>query len=1422
MEKDFRNVFANFEFSESVKKNFNFSQVNQIKFSNEKKELAICLLLKKVIDKKNFLDFENELKKFFPHLAVKVSEKYNFDCSLQEKIKKVWPTILFDVKNMSNVCYEILQNSDWQLQNENILQIKINSNLNFYVQQKKLTSILENIINEKIDANIKIVFADSFLSSDNNFLLEKQKELAKKIYNQSQNLQVPQNIQSQPNKNLPSKKSVIKVNDNLQNETFSSLENNFEVGEKITVAGKIFMLDCRQTKNGKFIFDFAITDKKSSITVKFFADTDELKSIIAVDKDIIVKGKIKNDDFLHENVLFADEIAPFEILPRMDNAPIKRVELHAHTQMSSMDSVVPVKKLIERAAFWQHKAIAITDHGVVQAFPEAMEAAKKFGIKVIYGTEAYLIDDLACIVQNPQDKTLDDDFVVFDLETTGISKDKNKIIEIGAVKISGGKIVDRFSTLVNPHLKLPPKIVELVHITDEMLVDAPDIKEVFPTFAKFIFGCILVAHNADFDAGFINRVAKDFDIELDNCVLDTLGLSRILLPHLSRHKLNFVAEHLNVKLEHHHRAVDDAEATAHIFLKFSDMLRQKNITKLREINLLSASSVNKSKLKAYHAIILVKNQSGLKNLYQLVSKSHIDYFYKRPRIPKSEFVKYRDGLILGSACEAGELYRAIFENKSQNFINELSQFYDYLEVQPLENNFYMLRDKIVDSKQSLIDINKKIIALAKKFNKLVVATGDVHFLEPEDEIYRRIIMSGEGFNDADNQPPLFFHTTDEMLKRFDYLDDETAFEIVVKNPNLIADSIENIKPIPDETFSPKFEGADELLKQIVFQKAHEIYGETLPDVVASRINRELDSIIKNGFTVMYIIAQKLVQKSLDDGYLVGSRGSVGSSFVATMANITEVNPLPPHYVCPNCKYSEFDSEEIKNFDGSSGCDLPDKICPICSKSLNKDGHDIPFETFLGFDGDKEPDIDLNFSGEYQLKAHAYTEELFGSGHVFKAGTISTLAEKTAYGYVKKYFDERNLSVKNSEINRLKFGCSGVKKTTGQHPGGLMIVPSDHDIFEFCPIQRPANDSKSNVTTTHFDYHSISGRLLKLDLLGHDVPTIIHMLEEITGIDPTKVPLADKKVISLFTSSKILGDINCDTGTLGLPEFGTQFVRQMLLETKPKSFGELVRISVLSHGTDVWLKNAQELIKNNVANLKSVIPTRDDIMLFLIKKGIEKKTAFKIMEAVRKGKGLKAEDVEVMRQNEIPDWYIDSCKKIKYLFPKGHAVAYVMMTMRIGYFKVYHPYAFYAATFSVRSQDFNYNKMCCGKQNVLDYMKKINALGKDATLKDKNIYSLLEIILEMYERNLKFAPLDLYKSDAKKFLITENGLLPPLCTIEGLGESVAQNIVDERANGLFNTIEEFRERTKANKNVIDLLKKNNVLRGIPETNQLTFI
>lgn len=1426
---NFNNVFANFNLPIQIKNQLDSALVSQIKISKSKKELAVNLNFKKIVDKNIIAQFETQMKNYFPMLNVKVYEKYNLECNIQNKIEKVLSAVLFDIKNKSNVCYKILSQSKWHLQNENILSFEIDKRYEFFFKKKKIGDLIQNMFLQKIDIPVKITFSNSLKQVNIDSLNQKQNEIINQISQQKKySIPTPKNEQPVQNKKYQNaKRQSIKINNDLVNETLSSLKNNFSVNKKIIVGGKIFFCEFYQLKNGKFIFNFDITDKNNSISSKFFIDenniTNEIKNLICVGKDIIVKGKIKFDEFMKENVLFADEICEFEIPIRQDNSKFKRVELHAHTQMSSMDSVVPVKKLIERAAFWKHKAIAITDHGVVQAFPEAMEAAKKFNIKIIYGTEAYLIDDLAGIVQNPTNKTLADDFVVFDLETTGLSKENNKIIEIGAVKISNGKIIDRFSSFVNPHEKLSDKIIELTHITDQMLVDAPDIKEIFPKFLEFIKGCVLVAHNADFDTGFINRTAeKDFNIKLKNSVLDTLGLSRALLPELSKHKLNSLAKHLGINLENHHRAVDDAEATALIFLKFCDMLHEKNISQLRQINLLSASSVNKTKLKAYHAIILVKNQAGLKNLYKLISKSHLDYFYKRPRIPKSEFLKYRTGLLIGSACEAGELYRAIRENKSDEFINELAQFYDYLEIQPLENNFYMLRDKIVESKQSLIDINKKIIELGKTFNKLVVATGDVHFLEPEDEIYRKIIMSGDGFKDADNQPPLFFHTTDEMLKRFDYLDEASAFEIVVTNPNLIADSIENIKPIPDETFSPKFEGADEQLKKITMDKAHEIYGENLPKIVSSRLNRELDSIIKNGFTVMYIIAQKLVWKSLEDGYLVGSRGSVGSSFVATMAQITEVNPLPAHYVCPNCKYSDFDSDIVKSFAGGSGCDMPDKNCPICGELLNKDGHDIPFETFLGFDGDKEPDIDLNFSGEYQLKAHAYTEELFGKGHVFKAGTISTLAEKTAYGYVKKYFEAKDLTLPKSEINRLKLGCSGIKKTTGQHPGGLMIVPSNHDIFEFCPVQHPANDSKSNVITTHFDYHSISGRLLKLDLLGHDVPTIIHMLEEITGIDPTKVPLSDKKVISLFTSPNVLGQISCNTGTLGLPEFGTHFVRQMLLETQPKSFGELVRISGLSHGTDVWFNNAQELIKNKEASLKTVIPTRDDIMLFLIQNGVEKKTAFKIMEAVRKGKGLTEENIQILKEKNIPDWYINSCRKIKYLFPKGHAVAYVMMTMRIGYFKVYHPYAFYAATFSVRSMDFNYNTMCCGKQKVLDAMKKIESLGKNATTKDKNVYSLLEIILEMYERNLKFTKLDLYKSDATKFIVTDDGLLPPLCTIEGLGESVAANIFEERQNGLFNTIEEFRQRTKANKTVIDLLKQYKVLDGIPKTDQLSFI
>ena len=1117
--------------------------------------------------------------------------------------------------------------------------------------------------------------------------------------------------------------------------------------------------------------------------------------------------------------------------PRMDTAEEKRVELHLHTQMSSMDGVTPVKTYIKRAIEWGHKAIAITDHGVVQAFPDAMNAADKSDLKVIYGVEAYLIDDLGNAVFSPRGQNLDDTYVVFDIETTGLSKEKEMITEIGAVKVADGKIIDRFSTFVNPQRPISAEITKLTGITDDMVKDAPTIENVLPEFLKFCEDTVLVAHNASFDTGFIRIAAERAGLgELHHTIVDTLELARALLPELNKHKLDIVCEHLGVTLNGHHRAVNDAEATAEVFIKFLDMLAEKKIFTLDEINVLASRTVNYKKLRAYHAIILVKNYTGLRNLYELVSMAHIDYFFRRPRIPKSKFMQMREGLILGSACEAGELYRALLDGEPKQRIEELVHFYDYLEIQPLGNNKFMIDSPRVENIHSMEDIknmNRKIVELGETYGKPVVATCDVHFIDPDDAAYRKIIMAAEGFPDADNQPPLYFRTTDEMLAEFDYLGEEKAREVVITNTNLIADQIEKIKPIPDETFPPKIEGADEQLRQICMDKAHSIYGDPLPPLVQERLETELNSIISNGYAVLYIIAQKLVWKSVADGYLVGSRGSVGSSFAANMAGITEVNSLPPHYVCPNCKYSDFDSDLVKSYamEEASGCDMPDMNCPKCGTLMHKDGHDIPFQTFLGFEGDKEPDIDLNFSGEYQQTAHAYTEELFGVGHVFKAGTIGTLADKTAYGFVKKYFDEREITAHNAEITRLMNGCTGVKRTTGQHPGGLMVVPSDHNIYEFCPIQRPANDVNSTVTTTHFDYHSISGRLLKLDLLGHDDPTVIRMLYDLTGVNPQTVPLGDPATMSLFESPEALGvtaeDIGCETGTLGIPEFGTKFVRGMLLDTKPKTFADLLRISGLSHGTDVWLGNAQTLIENGTITLKETISTRDSIMIYLINKGVDKKKSFKIMEKVRKGKGLTDEDIADMKAANVPDWYIESCQKIKYMFPKAHAAAYVMMAFRIAYFKINYPEAYYATYFTVRAcDDFDYSCMCKGMDVAKAAMREIHAKGMEATAKDKAKMTVLELIVEFYARGFKFLPIDLYKSDSRKFIVTEEGLIPPFNSLQGLGTNAAQSIVDGRATGEFHTIEELKERTSLGRSLIDLLKENGVLNGIPETNQLS--
>lgn len=1216
--------------------------------------------------------------------------------------------------------------------------------------------------------------------------------------------------------------SQILLGKEIKAEAISIKNITAEIEEAI-IEGEIFSLEFKELKS-KILMTFDITDYTSSILVKAFLTEEKynsLKENIQVGSFIKLRGKVFYDKYEGDLVISLKDLQLISPKERKDLSEKKRVELHLHTQMSSMDAVASATEVIKRAAKWGHKAIAITDHAVVQAYPEAMEASYKYGVKVIYGVEGYLVDDGVPIVMGDTDSTLDDEFTVFDIETTGLSNINDEIIEIGAVKIKEGKIIDTFETFVNPKIPISSFITKLTGIDESMVKDAPSIEEILPKFLEFSSNSVLVAHNANFDVSFIKSKAKKFNLNVNNTVLDTLELSRHLYKDLKNYKLDTLAEHLQVKLEHHHRAVDDARATAEIFIKTIDRLKELGVKKVKDINdILRESEVDIKKLPVYHVTILVKDQRGLRNLYEIISKSNLEYFHRTPRIPKSLLISMREGLIIGSACEQGEVFRAILSNLEEKKLENIISFYDYLEVQPVGNNEFLIEKGEVKSVEELKEINRRIYLLGKKYNKLVVATGDVHFLDPWDDIYRKILMAGKGYKDADRQPPLYFKTTDEMLKEFEYLGEEVAKEIVIDNPNKIADLIEEVKPIPDGTFPPVIEGAEEELRKLTLDKAHEIYGDPLPEIVQNRLDRELNSIINNGYAVMYIIAQKLVSKSLKDGYLVGSRGSVGSSLVATMSGITEVNPLPPHYVCPNCKYSEFIT------DGSYGCgvDMPDKICPHCGTLMKKDGFDIPFEVFLGFEGDKEPDIDLNFSGEYQPIAHKYTEELFGKGHVFRAGTIGTLADKTAYGFVKKYFEERSLVVHKSEIKRLTMGCTGVKRTTGQHPGGIMVVPKDKSIYDFTPIQHPADAEDTDVITTHFDYHSISGRLLKLDILGHDDPTVIRMLEDLTGVNAREIPLDDKKTMSLFTSVEALGidpeELNTPVGTLGLPEFGTKFVRQMLIETRPTTFAELVRISGLSHGTDVWLNNAQDIIREGIATLKEVISTRDDIMLYLISKGMDKKLSFKIMENVRKGKGVTPEEIEEMKKHGVPNWFIESCQKIKYMFPKAHAVAYVIMAFRIAYFKVHYPEAFYATYFTVRADDFNLDIVLKGRDSIKNAIKEIEAKGNNASPKEKSLLTVLEVALEMYLRGFKFINVDLYKSDAVKFLITNEGILPPLNSLEGVGIQAAKTIAQERENGKFLSVEDFRNRTKVSKTVIEILRKYGCLNDLPESNQLS--
>lgn len=1212
------------------------------------------------------------------------------------------------------------------------------------------------------------------------------------------------------------------------------LRNLEAVTGEVTVKGDVILTEATEDRNGQMGLVIDVTDYTGAISVYATVDKDTYR---AVHKDlepgsgIEVFGVMEHDYHGSHSHLRAAAIRklqnPLKKL-RTDDAPRKRVELHAHTKMSEMDAVSSPTELVNCAAAMGHTAVAITDHGVVQGFPEAMTAANALqgAIKVIYGVEAYLVDDLQTAIWRETNETLDDTFVVFDIETTGFNKENDDIIEIGAVKVRNGQIIDRFSEYVNPKRAIPKRIVSLTGISDADVDGADPIEVVLPKFLAFSEGCVFVAHNASFDTGFIETKAAALGLSgAQKTVVDTLGICRGLFREINRYTLDAICRHLDISLENHHRACDDAEATAKLFLRCVSRLLDAKCRTLTEVNAYIKANLDVKRLRAHHAIILVKNPVGLRNLYELISLSHLNYLYRTPRLPKSELNRLREGLIVGSACSEGEIYQAVLDNDTEDTLERLVGFYDYLEIQPLCNNQYLIRDGSVADEEELKKINRRILALGEQARKPVVATCDVHFVEKEDGLLRKIILSGKGFDDTDFQPDLYFRTTDEMLAEFHYLGREKAEEVVIDNPQKIADQIEVIKPIPDGTFAPKLEGADEELKAMCYERAHAIYGDTLPEIVEKRLERELGSIIKNGFASLYIIAQRLVSHSNKDGYVVGSRGSVGSSFVATMAGITEVNPLPAHYYCPECRYSEFDSPEIAANGQKSGFDLPDKVCPNCGAMLAKNGHTIPFETFLGFDGDKEPDIDLNFSGEYQPSAHAYTEELFGKDHVFRAGTMSGLAEKTAFGYVKRYLEEHGQDCNHAEISRLTQGCSGIRRTTGQHPGGQIVVPKGYSIYQFCPVQYPANKADAGTVTTHFDYRQLHDRLLKLDILGHDDPTMIKMLTDLTGIDATAVPLDNPKVMSLFLNTDALGvtpeQIGSEVGTYGIPEFGTHFVRQMLLETKPQSFSDLVRISGLSHGTDVWNNNAQDIIKRGEATISEVICTRDDIMTYLIQHDMDKLYSFKMMEAVRKGKGLKPSDEAAMASAGVPDWYIQSCKKIQYLFPKGHATAYVMMSLRVAYFKIYHKEAYYAAFFSIRANGFNYETMCMGEEKARAEKMRIEALGKDATEQEKATLTTLELVIEAYCRGVRFAPLSLETSGATRFCLTkEQTLLPPFTTLDGLGAQAAERIVSARAESPFITVDDFCERTRTPKTNVEQMRRLGLLRDLPESMQVS--
>lgn len=1404
-------------------------QVSKVVYFKEEKIFYMYLVSKDIISHEILDELREELLgklKYFKNIRLKI--KFNGFGRKSDKdiVKNYWHNILYILKK---ICPAI---EGWKKQVEymcldNMLKIKIPKDI-FYEKLKKnnIEDVIRNVLLEElgIDYQVKVEKAVSDKTDIKKLIEKTDKEIEDLI--KEMEFEVVDEDNEEESYVIKDEYDEHLIYGEDVNSLVHPIKDLNQKSKTVAIIGEIFNIENKELRNGKILSIMSITDNTSSINCKLFLNDlnkDKVLDSVKEGSYVKIKGDVLYDTYQREITMTISGIRQEEKPKRKDICEKgKRVELHAHTQMSSMDALSPAKKLVKQAADWGHKAIAVTDHGVVQAFPEAMDAGKANNIKILYGVEGYLVEDNLPVIQKANDKDLSQTFIVFDLETTGFSNKNDKITEIGAVKVENFKIVDRFSQLINPEKDISYKVQELTGITNDLIKDKPTIEEILPKFIEFIGDSVLVAHNADFDMGFMQQKCREQNIEFKNTSVDTLTLARTLLPHMKRFRLNLIAKELGIPLLNHHRAVDDAEATAHIFIKFLEMIKKKGAEKLSDVNMI-LGDIDYTKLRTNHVTLIAKNQIGVKNLYKIVSDAHVNHFYRAPRILKSVLEEYKEGIIIGSACEAGEVFQAVKQNKSDEDLERIISLYDYIEVMPIDNNRFMIDKGEVKDEEELRDLNRRMIEVAKNFGKIPVATGDVHFIDKHEAIYRKVLKYSQGFKIDEEETYLHFRTTDEMLDEFKYLGEDLAYEVVVENTNKVADMIEDILPIPNATFPPVIEGSDKELREMCNAKAERIYGCPLPDVVRKRLDRELNSIISNGYAVMYIIAQKLVTKSLADGYLVGSRGSVGSSLAATMSDITEVNPLPAHYICENsqCKYSYF--YEIGEW--GSGVDLPAKDCPKCGRPLKKDGHDIPFEVFLGFEGDKEPDIDLNFSGSYQPVIHKYTEELFGEGHVYRAGTIGTVAEKTAFGYAKKFVEENDLNSTSAEVLRLANGCTGVKRTSGQHPGGVMVIPDYKDVYDITPIQYPANDTSCGVITTHFDYHSISGRILKLDILGHDVPTIIRMIEDITGKIATEIPLDDKETMSLFTSTDALGvtpeEINCPIGCLAIPEFGTKFVRQMLLDTKPTTFAELVRISGLSHGTDVWLNNAQDLVVEGTVEFKEVISTRDDIMNYLIFKGLPPKMAFTIMESVRKGKGLKPEFIEEMKKNDVPDWYIGSCQKIKYMFPKAHAVAYVMMSFRLAYYKVHYPEAFYATYFTTKAEDFDADLIVKGLDSIRNKMDEIISLGNDATAKEKNMLTVLEVAYEMYARNIKILPVDIYKSDATEFKVMgENQILPPMIALQGVGENAAIHIQQERENGEFISKEDLRKRTKISKTVIETLTNHGSLDNMSDKNQLS--